>query len=93
MQLLGVLILLGILVLLLLAGIYLGSTQKTHNKPASALDDLYRSRGFGNVADANEHMRATLSRGEHQEHSRGNKSNQHHQKPGKASSEKESESS
>jgi hypothetical protein len=89
MQLLGVVILIGILVLLLLAGIYLGSTQKTHNKPASSLDDLYHSRGFGNVADADEHIRATLSRGEHQEHAHGNKGHQHQQKSGRASPKEE----
>ena len=78
MQLLGVLIFIGILALLLLAGVYLARTQKTHNKPASALDDLYRSKGFGNVVDANEQLRQNLSMGNHQ-HAARRKKQTHHQ--------------
>lgn len=53
MQLLGILILPGILVLLLVAAVYLANTQKTPNRrTGSALDDLYRSKGMGNVLDA-----------------------------------------
>lgn len=81
MQLLGILIFVAILALLLIAGIYLGRTQTTHNKPASALDDLYRSKGFGSVVDANEQLRQNLSMGNHQHHSRAKqaKHRPHHQ--------------
>jgi hypothetical protein len=75
MQLLGVLLFVGILTLLLLAVIYLGRTQTTHNRPASSLDDLYRSRGFGNVVDANEHIREVLSAENHQPRSRRKQGN------------------
>lgn len=78
MQLLGVLIFIGILTLLLLAGVYLARTQKTHNKPASALDDLYRAKGFGNVVDANEQFRQNISMGNHQ-HAARRKQQTHHQ--------------
>ncbi len=54
MQWLGVLILFGIFAFLCIAGIYLARTQKTHSKYiGSSLDDLYRSKGLGNVLDAN----------------------------------------
>ncbi|HZS76335.1 MAG TPA: hypothetical protein VFA41_06945 [Ktedonobacteraceae bacterium] len=65
MQLLGILIFIGILVLLLAAAMYFGNTQKTPNRRSgSALDDLYSSKGMGNVINANEVIRENLSSGE-----------------------------
>jgi hypothetical protein len=49
---LGALILIGLLIVLFVGAYYLGSTQKMPNqRKRSALDDFYRSRGMGNVAD------------------------------------------
>ncbi|GAC1567056.1 MAG: hypothetical protein NVS3B14_11900 [Ktedonobacteraceae bacterium] len=77
MQLLGALILIGLLALLLISAVYLGNTEKTPNRrPASSLDDLYHSEGVGNVLDANEKLN-DLSAGEHEHHSHGEQ--QHHQ--------------
>ncbi len=76
MQLIGILILVGILALLLLGAFYLSNTQKTHNPPESSIDDFYRSTGFGNVVDANKQMRGMLSTGGHQRHSQGKKGKQ-----------------
>ncbi|HLX56047.1 MAG TPA: hypothetical protein VKR83_03405 [Ktedonobacteraceae bacterium] len=74
----GGLILIGILALLLIAGVYLGNSEKTPNRrPASSLDDFYRSSGLGNVLDANEKLNE-LSEGEHQRHAHGGQQ-QHHQ--------------
>jgi len=71
MQLLGILILLGILVLLLVAGLYFANTQKMPNRRSgSALDDLYRSKGMGNVLDSRERL-DEISPSEHRRHSQG----------------------
>ena len=79
MQLLGILILLGILVLLLVAGMYFANTQKTPNRHSgSALDDLYRSKGMGNVLDAREKVDEMRSM-EHRRHVRAQGKGQHRQ--------------
>ena len=53
MQWLAALLLIGTFVLLLLAAVHLGRTEKMPNKPKwSALEDFYRSKGLGNVIDA-----------------------------------------
>jgi hypothetical protein len=70
MQLLGILLFVAILAILLIVGIYLARNQTNHNRPASALDDLYRSKGFGSVVDANEQIRQNLSMANDQHHSR-----------------------
>ncbi|HLH61030.1 MAG TPA: hypothetical protein VKV20_05045 [Ktedonobacteraceae bacterium] len=67
MQWLGVLILFGILASLCIAGIYLARTQKTHNmNVATPLDNLYHSKGLGNVLDANQQLNLHSTR-EHQQ--------------------------
>jgi D-alanyl-D-alanine dipeptidase len=78
MQLLGILILLGLLVLLLIAGMYFANTQKTPNRRSgSALDDLYRSKGMGNVLDARERLDEMRSTG-HRHHTQVQEKGQHH---------------
>ena len=79
MQWLGLLIFMGIGALLVIALIYLAKSQKTPNRTsASSLDDLYHSKGLGNVLDANEKLNK-LSTREHQRHAqRGQKHPQHH---------------
>jgi hypothetical protein len=68
MQWLGVLILFGVFALLFIAAIYLARTQKTPNRnTGSSLDDLYRSKGLGNVLDASEKLNIH-STGEYQRH-------------------------
>ena len=57
MQWLGVLLLFGMFMLLLRAAIHLGRTEKMPNKRKwSALDDFYRSKGLGNVLEAQEKL-------------------------------------
>ena len=69
MQWLGVLILFGIFALLCIAGIYLARTQKTPNRnTGSPLDDLYRSKGLGNVLDANQKLNLHSTGGQHHHH-------------------------
>lgn len=79
MQWLAALIFIGIGLLLVIALIYLAKAQKTPNRnPGSSIDDLYRSKGLGNVLDANEKLK-NLSGREHQQHAhRGQKHPQHH---------------
>ena len=82
MQWLGALILIGILALLLLAGVYLGNSQKTSNRrPASSLDDFYHSEGMGNVLNANEKLNE-LSAVEHHRHSHGGQQHREHKHAG-----------
>ena len=72
----GVLILFGIFALLCIAAIYFARTQQTPNRNiGSSLDDLYRSKGLGNVLDANEHLRLHTS-GEYQR--RSHRGQRHH---------------
>ncbi|HEV2472447.1 MAG TPA: hypothetical protein VGT44_18470 [Ktedonobacteraceae bacterium] len=85
MQLIGILILIGVLALLLIGVFYLGSTQKTHTPPESSLDDFYRSTGFGNVVDANKRIREMGLSGGQRRHSRGKKP---HRQQGKHEGEK-----
>jgi hypothetical protein len=81
MQWIGVLILIGIFALLCIAGIYFARTQKTHNRnKGSSLDDLYRSKGLGNVIDANENLHFHSAR-EYQRHS--HRGQGHHPQPHK----------
>lgn len=82
MQILGVLILLGILAFLLIAAFYLSSTQKIHNQSESSLDDFYRSSGVGNVVDANKFIRRIPSTGAHRRHAREQHRKQRHGQPG-----------
>ena len=79
MQWLGLLIFIGIGALLVIALIYLAKTQKAPNRnSASSLDDLFHSKGLGNVLDANEKLNK-LSTREYQRHThRGQKQPQHH---------------
>lgn len=82
MQLLGVLIFIGILVLLLLAAVYFGNTQKTPNRPSvSPLDDLYRSKGMGNIVDANQQLRE-FSGGKSRRRMRGSERRRHRKDEG-----------
>lgn len=83
MQLLGILILLGILVLLLLAGMYFANTQKTPNRRSgSALDDLYRSKGMGNVLDARDTLDSFSSGAHPRQQQRRQAKAQHHKHKG-----------
>ncbi|HZU66494.1 MAG TPA: hypothetical protein VFA09_04380 [Ktedonobacteraceae bacterium] len=73
MQWLGVLILFGIFAFLCIAGIYLARTQKTRNtNVVTPLDDLYRSKGLGNVLDANHKLNLRSTGGQQQKHRRHN---------------------
>jgi hypothetical protein len=57
MQWLGLVILLGILITLFLAARYFGDTHYTHNeRPKSARDDFYHSRGMVHVPNAREKL-------------------------------------
>jgi hypothetical protein len=53
MQWLAALLLIGTFVLLLLVAVHLGRTEKMPNRQKwSVLEDFYRSKGLGNVIDA-----------------------------------------
>ena len=57
MQWVGAAILIGLLALLLIGGALLARSEKTPNsRSGSPYEDLYRSKGLGNILDANEEL-------------------------------------
>ena len=68
MQWIGAAILIGLLALLLIGGALLARSEKTlNNRSGSPFEDLYRSKGLGNVLDANEQLQQFSSK-ERQQH-------------------------
>jgi Tfp pilus assembly protein PilN len=73
MQLLYALIMTGLLVLLLVAGMYLARNQKTPTRRSEAWLDPLRSKGIGPVLDATAQLNKELSAAKQQPHGKQTK--------------------